>query len=62
MGCRGHFGPQAQFSGWNTEQSEPNSLLALVTIVLNGLNIKSHSSNALTPHNTVQQREAVQGK
>ena len=18
MGCRGHFGPQAQFSGWNT--------------------------------------------
>ena len=18
MGCRGHFGPQAEFSGWNT--------------------------------------------
>ena len=19
MGCRGHFGPQAEFSGWNTD-------------------------------------------
>jgi len=21
MGCRGHFGPQAEFSGWNTASS-----------------------------------------
>ena len=20
MGCRGHFAPQAEFSGWNTEK------------------------------------------
>ena len=20
MGCRGHFGPQAEISGWNTEE------------------------------------------
>ena len=23
MGCRGQFGPQAEFSGWNTEDNDP---------------------------------------
>ena len=23
MGCRGQFGPQAEFSGWNTEDYDP---------------------------------------
>ena len=29
MGCRGHFGPQAQFSGWNTAiaQFEENHII-----------------------------------
>ena len=55
------------FSTTCQEQSVPNSLLALVTMVLNGPNIKSHSSNVSccpfsVSASSIQQHEAQQGK
>ena len=55
------------FSTTCQEQSVPNSLLALVTMVLNGPNIKSRSSNVSccpfsVSASSIQQHEAQQGK
>ena len=31
MGCRGHFGPQAEISGWNTERA--NAFLVYIICI-----------------------------
>ena len=38
MGCRGHFGPQAQFSGWNTEGYSGFQVRGMIKGFLGGRN------------------------
>ena len=37
MGCRGHFGPEAEFSGWNAAGEKP-------------LGARERTNNKLNPH------------